>query len=355
MSSSPIPPSSSSRSSSCPSSASCPPPPPRPPRRSRRRSRRFRKPTGPGWRRSRSSSPTRSGRRSWRSPRTISGTPSSSSSGPCGTPVKRTARNEFRDAWESNLQQAKAMFGDVKDGRTRALLLNGLPDGAGGVELLADPRPHRGLVLRADPALPASRSSSSSTASGRPDRSASGIPTRGSTCCSPARADRSAPSTRSARSPAPATIGCGDDEHARRMLAGIAWVLSQARDWIYIQALVDEPPKPPGGEWVSAFNSYSTDVPAGAGAADGEARPRLPRPPAEPHGDAGGGHRAARRRRPGAPRRGAHLQPPAQRRGAGERRAARQLPLQVRPRRQPTLRRRSLSPSSAPCGPGTTR
>ena len=69
---------------------------------------------------------------------------------------------------------------------------------------------------------------------------------------------------------------------------------------------------------------------------------------------AGGGHRAARRRRPGEARRGAHLQPPAQRRGARQRRAARQLPLQVRPAGTPPKipPRRSPSPSSAPCGPG---
>ncbi len=41
--------------------------------------------------------------------------------------VKRTARNELRESWESNLQQAKELFGDVRDGRARALLLNGPP------------------------------------------------------------------------------------------------------------------------------------------------------------------------------------------------------------------------------------
>src|SRR5262249_42004669 len=60
-----------------------------------------------------------------------------------------------------------------------------------------------------------------------------------------------------------ATSPCGDDEPAEKILAGIRWVLANARDWIYIQPLIDEPPKPPGAEWVSAFNSYSTDVPAG--------------------------------------------------------------------------------------------
>jgi VWFA-related protein len=177
-------------------------------------------------------------------------------------PVRRTARNELRDAWDANLELARTTFG-VKDGRTRAILLNGPPDervesncslilvptevwfygpsqhfreghalvlyrkwGAGPFRLWD---PHEGLdVLFTGESGPLGTHHSLEEVA------------------------------------SPGDIGCGEDTHARKVAAGIGWVLSQAADWIYILPLIDEPPKPPGGEWVSAFNSYSTDVPAGA-------------------------------------------------------------------------------------------
>ena len=62
-----------------------------------------------------------------------------------------------------------------------------------------------------------------------------------------------------------------------------------------------------------------------------------------------------RRRRPGRARRGPLLQPPAHRRGAAQRRAVRQLPLQVRPPGRGSSGGASPWPSSAPCGRATTR
>ncbi|HSS48868.1 MAG TPA: VWA domain-containing protein [Thermoanaerobaculia bacterium] len=58
--------------------------------------------------------------------------------------------------------------------------------------------------------------------------------------------------------------GCGDYDHAKKILAGIYWVLSQGVHWDMEEArLVGRQPGP-GREWVSTFNSYSTDVLAGA-------------------------------------------------------------------------------------------
>jgi Ca-activated chloride channel family protein len=178
-------------------------------------------------------------------------------------PVKRTSRNELRDAWEASLQLAKSEFGGVKDGRTRAILLNGPPDervesdcslvlvptevwfyeptqhfrepfvlvlyrkwGAGPFRLW-DPNEGLDVLFTGESGTLGAQHSLGEVASA-------------------------------------GSVGCGADEHARKIAAGIGWALSQARDWVYIQPLIDEPPKPPGGEWVSAFNSYSTDVPAGA-------------------------------------------------------------------------------------------
>ena len=49
--------------------------------------------------------------------------------------------------------------------------------------------------------------------------------------------------TRSARSPATRSTGCGTDEHARRMVAGIAWVLGQPGTGSTFEARLDEPPQ----------------------------------------------------------------------------------------------------------------
>jgi Ca-activated chloride channel family protein len=180
-------------------------------------------------------------------------------------PVKRTARNELHERWEAGLQQAKLLFGDVRDGRTRALLINGPP--AERVEsncsLILDPvevwfyepsprfREPFALVLYRkwgagpfrlwDPNEGIDVFFAQSITSG------------------PLQAGHSLGEIASNGS-----IGCGPDEHARKIAAGIGWLLANAPDWVYIQPIVDEPPKPPGGEWVSAFNSYSTDAPAGA-------------------------------------------------------------------------------------------
>jgi VWFA-related protein len=177
--------------------------------------------------------------------------------------VKRTARNEFRDAWEASLQQAKAMFGGVKDGRTRAMLINGVPDERleSGCSLILVPTevwfygPSRHFPLGHVLVL------YRKWAAG-PFRlwdPAEGIDVLFTGESGPLGAQHSL-----AEIASPGNNGCGEDEHARRMLAGIRWVLSQAADWIFIQQMTDQPPKPPGAEWVSAFNAYSTDVPAGA-------------------------------------------------------------------------------------------
>jgi VWFA-related protein len=158
---------------------------------------------------------------------------------------------------------AKSEFGGVKDGRTRAILLNGPPDER--VESncslvlvptevwLYEPTQH----FREPFALVLYRKWGAG-----PFRlwdPNEGIDVLFTGESGPLGAEHSLGEIASAGS-----IGCGADEHARKIAAGIGWALSQARDWVYIEPLIDEPPKPPGGEWVSAFNSYSTDVPAGA-------------------------------------------------------------------------------------------
>jgi VWFA-related protein len=177
--------------------------------------------------------------------------------------VKRTARNEFRDAWEASLAQAKAMFGGIKDGRTRAILLNGIPDERveSDCSLILVPTEvwfyapsqhfregHVVVLYRKWSAGPF-----------RLWEPADGIDVLFTGESGPLGAQHSLGEIAS-----PGNNGCGEDGHARRIFDGIAWVLSQAADWLHILTLIDQPPKPPGAEWVSAFNSYSTDIPAGA-------------------------------------------------------------------------------------------
>ncbi|HEY3566788.1 MAG TPA: VWA domain-containing protein [Thermoanaerobaculia bacterium] len=179
--------------------------------------------------------------------------------------VKRTARNEFHERWEANLQQAKFLFGDnLHDGRTRAMLLNGPP--AERVEsncsLLLVPLEvwlyEPGKKLREPYALVLYRKwGTGPFLLWDPD---DGLDILFARSITSTREGGHSPGEIAGPT---ATSPCGTDEHAEKILAGISWVLANARDWIYIQPLIDEPPKPPGGEWVSAFNSYSTDVPAG--------------------------------------------------------------------------------------------
>ena len=144
-------------------------------------SRSCRRTTRPGSRRSTSSSPTRSGRPSWPWRRTTSATPSSSSSGRCGT---RAADRPQRAPRALGVQRPAGQRAVRRPhGRPRPGAAAQRPARRSGVEsncsliLCAA----RGLVLRAGASRCRSRSSSSSTASGAPGRSGSGIPTRGST------------------------------------------------------------------------------------------------------------------------------------------------------------------------------
>ena len=87
---------------------------------------------------------------------------------------KSTARNEFQDRWEANVELALATFEQLDDDRARILLLNGAPADPLEAALLDHRLARRGLGLRRTPTASAPSSSWSSTASGEPGRSGSG-------------------------------------------------------------------------------------------------------------------------------------------------------------------------------------
>jgi Ca-activated chloride channel homolog len=207
-------------------------------------------------------------------------------------PIPRTARNEFKDRWDVNVRNAREMFGDLTDGRSRVMLLNGMPDervesncslllwpleawfyapnervsepfavvlyrrwGAGpfrvwhpisdgGEALFAQSVLDQGPGVGAGKGMEP-RSGGSGHGEGRDRESGSG-------------------GGHSLAEIMDLSKGCGEWEHARKIVAAIAWVASQGMGWDLLEAKLVARPQGPGSEWVSTFNSYSTDVPASA-------------------------------------------------------------------------------------------
>ncbi|HEX9944031.1 MAG TPA: VWA domain-containing protein [Thermoanaerobaculia bacterium] len=219
--------------------------------------------------------------------------------------LPRTARNEFWERFEVNVQQARALFKDLKDGRSRVLLLNGTPDervesncplilwplevwfysrseqvpemfavvlyrkwGAGPFRIW---NPGEGLdALFAQGVL----EQRPNAGDGEPQ---AGGGVKGPEGGGRGRGGSGDGGSEGVRSPAvnpraglgritDFNGGCGEWEHARKIAAGIAWVGSQGLRWEFLEARLSTRPEGPGGEWVSTFNSYSTDVPEGAAA-----------------------------------------------------------------------------------------
>jgi len=169
-------------------------------------------------------------------------------------PYPRTSRNEFKDAWSVKVQTARERFKDLYDARARQLLLNGVPDEVvesncpnvftplevwfwERAERIGQPlflvfyQPQRNLPFRLWHPI-------ETVAVLSPDRT---------------RVDNDSLAT------------CGDPDKHRKILYSIRWITQQPiLQWETLQARFDSPPPPPGGEWIAAFSSYSTDLPEGA-------------------------------------------------------------------------------------------
>ena len=205
--------------------------------------------------------------------------------------IPRTARNEFRDRWDVNVKNAREMFGDLTDGRSRVMLLNGMPDervesdcslilwpletwfyppnehvsepfavvlyrrwGTGPFRVWA---PSEGIevlfsqsVLEQGPGVGAGKGQEPRSGGSRHGEGRDGDNVRSGGHSLAELTDLSG--------------GCGEWEHARKIAAGIGWVASQGMHWDLLEAKLVARPEGPGGEWVSTFNSYSTDVAASA-------------------------------------------------------------------------------------------
>jgi VWFA-related protein len=197
-----------------------------------------------------------------------------------------TARNQFRDRWAEKVALAKERFkGDLTDKRARVLLLNGPPEETleSNCPLLLVPLevwyytesdavneqfivifyrkwgttpfrvwgPMDGLdvlfaqgVGQAGPpnqGLPSSRGRET----GGNSEGAGERPAGLAAITDPVN-------------------GCGDQDKSMKIAAALAWVAGQGMHGVLLEARFDPLPPQRGGEWVATFNSYSTDVPAGA-------------------------------------------------------------------------------------------
>jgi Ca-activated chloride channel family protein len=186
----------------------------------------------------------------------------------------RTPRNEFRDGWEARTEEARRRFGNLQDGRARALRLNGIPDDV----LTSDcpmvlwslevwyfnrsERTQRELVLILYKRWGAGRWRIWDPAEGGVEALiADGAATEGA----PVDRDwRSAMAGQDSKGGIARVRACGNDDKGRKIAAAIGWIAERGPDWAFILQKADSPPAPPGGEWVPTFESYLTDVPAGA-------------------------------------------------------------------------------------------
>jgi VWFA-related protein len=168
---------------------------------------------------------------------------------------RSTARNEFRDRWESNVQIAIEQFGSLEDDRARALLLNGPPAARIVSQCSSLIWPVEvwffigGDRVRAEMIVVFYRKWGAgpfrvwSALDGLEALFSHGAGTSGEVSLQAI------------------ANGCRDGD---KLAGGINWVLRQGMGYdILLQRLLQKP-EDQNGEWVSSFNSYSTDVPEGA-------------------------------------------------------------------------------------------
>ncbi|MFL6197095.1 MAG: VWA domain-containing protein [Thermoanaerobaculia bacterium] len=197
---------------------------------------------------------------------------------------KRTARNEFQERWEANAKMARDMFGDLNDGRSRVLLLNGPPAERvesqcsavlwpleawfypTGSDRLKEPF---ALILYRKWGVGNFRLWNPLDGAAALINDTSVLQTGGDSDGAVSRGGASG--VGDAKNPARGKTGstvsimdCGSDDHAKMILAAMRMMGSFGMSWFIMEAKLDSAPDGPGAEWVSAFSSYSTDVPEGA-------------------------------------------------------------------------------------------
>jgi VWFA-related protein len=174
-------------------------------------------------------------------------------------PYPRTARNEFKDAWYAKVEVVRDRIKDFADARARLLLLNGVPS-----EVIESDCPNVFAPLEVWYWERAERIGQQLfVVFYQPQRN---VPFR---LWNPIE-------TLAVLQPAAGRVDlddlglCGDPDRHRKIVAAIRWITQQPTlQWEMLQARFEAPPPAPGGEWIAAFASYSTDVPEGAASLPG--------------------------------------------------------------------------------------
>ena len=168
-------------------------------------------------------------------------------------PYPETARNEFKDRWETTLEEAKSTFGSLEDERSRILLLNGKPDGRITARCTTLLWPlevwyyGRGNRLRQEFLLVFYQHYGAG-------KFQIWDPNEGFEVLF---VDGGASGGGGSR----IVNECRNGDQIAGALGAIA---NQRLSYMSLLLELQTPPKGPGGEWVSTFNSYSTDVPPDA-------------------------------------------------------------------------------------------
>jgi Ca-activated chloride channel family protein len=205
---------------------------------------------------------------------------------------RRVAGSTFRENWEARAEQARALFHDLKDARSRILLLNGPP--AERVEsdcstilwpLEAWFYPQSERAKEPFAVVFYRKWGGGAFRIWDPYEGIDALFNQGSVSRQGEVAGDSVGSLKPAGSGGGGTVGvaagdgghslaeiaplggggCGNDDHAKKIAGAIALAASKGL-WPLFEQKIASPPPGPGVEWVSAFNSYSTDLPEGAAA-----------------------------------------------------------------------------------------
>ncbi len=186
----------------------------------------------------------------------------------------RTPRNEFREGWEARTEEARRRYVNLRDARARAMRLNGIPDSVltSDCPMVLWPlevwyfsrseQTKRELILILYKKWGAGRWRIWDPAEGGVGALiADGAATEGAPVD---RDPRSAMAGEESKGGLARVATCGPDDKGKRIAAAIGWILEKSRDWPFILQKADSAPAAPSGEWVQTFESYLTDVPAGA-------------------------------------------------------------------------------------------
>ncbi|HSN87236.1 MAG TPA: VWA domain-containing protein [Thermoanaerobaculia bacterium] len=202
--------------------------------------------------------------------------------------TKSTGRNEFREAWEQRVLDARQKLGDLTDARARIYLLNGPPGeilDSADCRLLLVPleiwiyppndkiRTMYIVILYQKWGggpwriwVPYYEGTEVFRAQGVGEARGNGAEApRGGTGLGGGRVDDGSSGGGSViealRNP---LGGCGQGDKGERMAKAMIYLQSYpALEWEHLDAKTSKP-EPVGTEWVSTFASYSTDIPEGA-------------------------------------------------------------------------------------------